>query len=89
MSQDELAAAQLGKSDDPAVAALLGFAIKIVKERGQVSASDSETLREHGWSEKQIVETFAQVALNVFTNYLNIGLDVPVDFPAVAMRSNT
>jgi hypothetical protein len=26
------------------------------------------------------------VALNLFTNYVNIALDVPVDFPAVALR---
>lgn len=87
LSEEELAAAQLGESDDAAVAALLGFAIKIVQERGQVTEADKNALSEHGWSDEQIVETFAQVALNIFTNYLNIGLDVPVDFPAVAMRS--
>jgi hypothetical protein len=26
------------------------------------------------------------VALNLFTNYLNLAFDVPVDFPAVPLR---
>lgn len=43
-------------------------------------------LREHGWTDEQIVETIGQVALNIFTNYVNISLDVPVDFAAVPLR---
>lgn len=27
----------------------------------------------------------AHVALNLFTNYVNVALDVPVDFPAVPL----
>ena len=34
----------------------------------------------------QIVEIIAHVALNLFTNYVNIALDVPVDFPRVNFR---
>ena len=33
-----------------------------------------------------IVEIVAHVALNLFTNYVNVALDVPVDFPKVALR---
>ena len=28
----------------------------------------------------------AHVALNLFTNYINVALDVPVDFPRIALR---
>ena len=31
-------------------------------------------------------EILAHVALNIFTNYTNVAFDVPVDFPAVALR---
>ena len=34
----------------------------------------------------QIVEIMAHVALNLFTNYINVALDVPVDFPRVALK---
>ena len=37
---------------------------------------------ENGWNNEQIVETIAQVALNLFTSYINIALAVPIDFPA-------
>jgi len=35
-----------------------------------------------------VVEILAHVALNLFTNYINVAFDVPVDFPAVKLRSN-
>lgn len=67
---------------------MLGFAVDLVDRRGQVDAADIDRLRQHGWSDSQIVETIAQVALNLFTNYINIALEVPVDFPAVALTSD-
>lgn len=54
--------------------------------RGQVTSADVDALRAHGWSDEQIVETIGQVALNLFTNYVNIALDVPIDFPTVPLR---
>lgn len=86
VSHDAMLAAQTGESEDPRTEALLGFAVKLVEERGQVSAHDVQTLRDQGWTDEDIVETIGQVALNLFTNYLNIALDVPVDFPVVALR---
>ena len=35
---------------------------------------------------REIVEIIAHVALNLFTNYINVALNVPVDFPAVKLR---
>ncbi|CAN7472238.1 carboxymuconolactone decarboxylase family protein [Microbacterium maritypicum] len=86
LSRETLTAAQSGESDDPRTAALLAFALKLVEERGQVSSADVDAVRAQGWTDEQIVETIAQVALNLFTNYVNIALDVPIDFPSVALR---
>ncbi|MFS3128534.1 carboxymuconolactone decarboxylase family protein [Nocardioides sp. Bht2] len=86
LSREELADAQDGRSADPGTQALLTFAVKLVRDRGQVSTADIDALRQHGWSDGQIVETIGQVALNLFTNYVNIALDVPVDFPRVPLR---
>lgn len=58
----------------------------MVEQRGQVDAESVTALREQDWSDEQIVETIAQVALNPFTNYINIALDVPVDFPEIPFR---
>lgn len=86
LTADELSAAQGGESTDPRVNALLSFVVKLVDARGQVPSSDVQSLREQGWNDEQIVETIGQVALNLFTNYVNIALDVPVDFPKVTFR---
>ncbi|GAA3755897.1 carboxymuconolactone decarboxylase family protein [Salinactinospora qingdaonensis] len=86
LSQDALTAAQDGTSEDPRTAALLRFALQLVEHRGQVSAQDVQAVRDQGWDDEHIVEVIAQVALNLFTNYINIALDVPVDFPGVRLR---
>ena len=87
VSGDDMAAAQQARSSDPATQALLEFAVEIVENRGQVREGSVQRLRDHGWTDEQIVETVAQVALNLFTNYVNIALDVDVDFPEVAFKS--
>ncbi len=85
-SAEEMTLAQSGGSSDPAVAAALAFALKLVEYRGQVSGADVQRLRDNGYSDEQIMEILAHVALNIFTNYTNVAFAVPVDFPAVALR---
>ena len=81
-----LAAAQEGKSADPKTLCALEFALKLVSERGQVNDEDLRRLRSAGFDDEQIVEILAHVALNLFTNYVNIAFDVALDFPAVPLR---
>ena len=87
VSREQLAAAQTGHSDDPRTAAVLRFALAIVEERGAVPADVVAAVRDAGLSEEEIVEVIAHVALNLFTNYLNVALDVPVDFPSVQLST--
>lgn len=86
-SAAEMAAAQAGESADPRTAAALRFALKLVDARGQVADTDVQALRTAGFDDGQIVEILAHVALNVFTNYVNVAFAVPVDFPAVKLRA--
>ncbi|MFF0532930.1 carboxymuconolactone decarboxylase family protein [Nocardia amikacinitolerans] len=86
LSEAVLAAAQTGDADDPKTAALLGFALELVDQRGHVGAEQIEAVRAAGWTEPELVELIAHVALNLFTNYVNVALRVPVDFPVVALR---
>ena len=88
VSGDALAAAQAGESADPRTAAVLRFALQLVNQRGQVDAADVQALRDQGLSDEHIVEIVGHVALNLFTNYVNVALEVPVDFPAVKLRPN-
>lgn len=85
-SADEMLAAQGGEASDPKTAAALRFALKLVNERGQVAPADVQGLRDVGFTDAQIVEVLAHVALNLYTNYVNVAFRVPVDFPAAALR---
>lgn len=85
-SAAEMSAAQIGHSDDPKTAAALGFALKVVETRGQITMADVELLRSVGLDDSAIMEILAHVALNLFTNYVNVAFDVPVDFPGVKLR---
>lgn len=87
LATETLADAQAGVSTDTRTQALLRFALKLVDERGQVDSSDIEALRAHGWTDEHIVEVIGHVALNLFTNYINIALDVPLDFPEIPFRN--
>lgn len=82
----EMSAAQVGRSDDARTAAALAFALKVVEQRAQVGDGDVASLRAAGFDDGQIVEIVAHVALNLFTNYINVALDVPVDFPRIALK---
>ena len=66
--------------------AALSFALKFVNDRGQVGDADVQVLRTVGFGDEEIVEILAHVALNLFTNYVNVAFAVPVDFPAVKLR---
>jgi alkylhydroperoxidase family enzyme len=58
----------------------------LIEHQGQLAAADIEALRAADFDDGQIVEIIAHVALNLFTNYVNIALDVPVDFPCVKIH---
>jgi uncharacterized peroxidase-related enzyme len=86
VSEQDMAAAQAGQSADPKTAAALSFALKLVDHRGQVAPDDIAALRAVGFDDEQIVEILAHVALNLFTNYVNVAFDVPVDFPKIKLN---
>ena len=85
VTPEQMQEAQAGRAADPRTAAALNFALKLVEARGQVAANDIAALRAVDFSDEQVVEIIAHVGLNLFTNYINIALDVPLDFPKVAL----
>jgi uncharacterized peroxidase-related enzyme len=86
-SAQEMRQAQAGESSDAKTQAALSFALKLVNNRGQVADADVQALRSAGFGDEEMVEILAHVALNLFTNYVNVAFAVPVDFPAVKLRS--
>jgi uncharacterized peroxidase-related enzyme len=85
-SAEEMAGAQVGRSSDPRTQAALTFALKVVRDRAAVTDADVAALKAAGFDDEGVVEIIAHIALNLFTNYVNVALDVPVDFPGVALK---
>lgn len=83
---DEMAEAQAGRSADPRTRVALTFVLRLVRDRGAVTETDIEALRAAGFDDEAILEIIAHVALNLFTNYVNVALNVPVDFPSIALK---
>lgn len=85
VSAEDMAAAQVGQSADLQTQAALAFALTVVANRAQVSDADFTLLRNADFDDGQIAELMSHIALNVFTNYINIAFDVPVDFPKISL----
>lgn len=86
LSESELKTAQAGESSNSRTQAALSFASKIVNNKAQLTVNDFSEIRKAGFSEEEISEILAHVALNIFTNYTNVAFGVEVDFPKVALR---
>lgn len=86
-SAEEMSSAQLGHAADHKTAAALAFALKVVNDRANVSANDIAAMRDAGFTDEHIVEIMAHVALNLFTNYVNVAFEVPLDFSRVALNN--
>ncbi len=85
LTEQQILASRQGQGTSPKDTAALAFARELLEKRGQVPASSIQALRDHGFADGEIAEIVAHVALNIFTNYFNIALDVDVDFPRVAL----
>ncbi|MEC4590982.1 MULTISPECIES: carboxymuconolactone decarboxylase family protein [Nitrospirillum] len=85
----EITANRNGASNDITVDAALRFAKKLARERGHVTERDVDDVKRAGYSDAEIVEIVAHVALNVFTNFINEALKTEIDFPKVGTRRPT
>lgn len=82
----EITANRSGASNDIKVDAAVRFAAKLARERGQVSDAEVAAVKRAGYSDADIVEVNAHVALNMFTNIVNEALKTDIDFPRVGAR---
>ncbi len=85
-TEAEMTAAQSGESSDPRTQAALNFTKTVVEKRAGIKTQDVEDMRAAGFTDEEIAEVLAHIALNIFTNYTNVAFDVPVDFPKVKLR---
>ncbi len=83
LDESEIAANRSGTSNDPKAAAAVEFTRALTVARGSVAPAEIVKVRDAGYSDAEIVEIIAHVALNTFTNYVNEALDTEIDFPRI------
>jgi uncharacterized peroxidase-related enzyme len=83
MSPADVAAARAGSGSDAKEAALAAFARSIVRTRGNPSREDVAAFRAQGFGDAEVLEVVANVALNLYTNYVNHIAGTEIDFPQV------
>lgn len=83
LSDDQLTASREGRAADARTSAALQFALAVLDTRGGVSDQEFARVRAAGFSDAEIAEIIAHVALNVFTNYFNRAAHTEIDFPLV------
>jgi len=84
LSEHETCDARQARATDAKEQAALQFARKVLNNRAMVSDNDVAQFRQAGYTEGEVGEVIAHVALNVFTNYFNLVAQTEVDFPAAA-----
>jgi uncharacterized peroxidase-related enzyme len=82
----EMLANRNGTSSDPKADAAVSFAVKVTRERGDVTQTDIQALKSAGYDDAQLIEIVQHVALNTWTNYINKIAETDIDFPVVATR---
>jgi len=88
LTDAEIEGARNANSASEKETAALRFARELVTSQGQTTDADIEAVRRAGYTDGEIAEIIAHVALNIFTNYFNNAAEVEVDFPKVALRKS-
>ena len=85
LTPEEIAASRESHSEDAKRNAGLQLAQAIVVQRGEVSDAALASPRTAGYTDGEITEIVANVAVNIFTNYFNLVARTEVDFPRVSL----
>ena len=83
LDEREIADARRVSAADGHTSAILSLARGIAVQRGALGDAELKAARAAGVTDAEIVETVANVALNILTNYLNHVAHTVVDFPEV------
>jgi uncharacterized peroxidase-related enzyme len=81
LSEQETIDIRRGQVDDPKLAALVTLVREQAANVGHVQDSTWQAALDAGWSDSELTETSAVVALNLFTNYFNHLVQTDLDLP--------
>jgi len=80
----EIILARKGHASDPKRDAAVHFARKVIETRGKVGDTDLKSVRDAGYTDANVIEIVALVAMYSLTNFFNNVFDPEEDFPAIS-----
>lgn len=83
MSPEDIILARKGHASDPKRHAAVQFARKVIQTRGEISDADLKAVRDAGYTDANVMEIVALVAMYSLTNFFNNVFDPEKDFPNV------
>ncbi|CAM4172399.1 carboxymuconolactone decarboxylase family protein [Kibdelosporangium persicum] len=85
LSETDIVLAREGAATDRRESTLVSFALRVLAEPGSITGDDIAELRQHGWTDRIIVEVVGLVALNLMTGAFNLVAGIePTSQPANA-----
>jgi uncharacterized peroxidase-related enzyme len=81
---EDIVLARKGHARDPKRDVAVRFARKVIESRGHVTDADVQAVRDAGYTDANIMEIVAFVAMYSLTNFFNNVFNPDKDFPAVA-----
>lgn len=84
LTPEQITDARHSEADDPKHDVALKFARAVITKRGEIADADFEHMKTAGFTEGEIAEVIANIALNIFTNYFNHIAQTEIDFPRIA-----
>lgn len=87
IKEETILSARMQQPIDPRTDAALRFARVLVEKRGRVNDADVNDVIAAGFSQGEVGEIVAHVALNTLTNYFNNMAETVIDFPVVELTN--
>ncbi len=81
LTEQETIDIRRGQVDDPKLGALVTLVREQAANVGHVQDTTWQAALDAGWSNRELTETSAVVALNLFTNYFNHLVQTDLDLP--------
>ena len=88
LTHQEMQLAGNAAAADPKVDTMLRFTRAVVLQRGDISDEDFQALGKAGFTDAQIVEIVANIALNIFSNYFSSMARTEMDFQLLQPGAN-
>src|SRR6267378_2672963 len=88
LTHQEMQLARNAAAVDPKADTMLRFTRAVVLQRGDISDEDFQALGKAGFTDAQIIEIVANIALNIFSNYFSSMARTEMDFQLLQPGAN-